>query len=64
MARNKPDKNSSKLDMDSKELAMLILKERGIDYEDFLNEKHREVIQKNALFIKEAIEFKREMEKQ
>lgn len=63
MARNKPDKNSTKIDKDCKELAMLILKERGIDYEDFLNEKHREVIQENTALIKEAIEFRKEMEK-
>ncbi|CUQ30151.1 hypothetical protein [Clostridium baratii] len=52
----------SKVDLKSKELAQAILQCSGIDYEDWLNEKHKELILNNSNVLVEALALKNEME--
>lgn len=41
----------------NKEMAALILKAQGKDYDDWLNERHQEVIGNNNSVLEEALAF-------
>lgn len=46
---------AAKLDKNSKELAQDLLKLQGVDYIDWLNKKHQEVINKNTKIIRNCV---------
>lgn len=46
---------AAKLDKNSKELAQDLLKLQGIEYIDWLNKKHQEVITKNTNIIRNCV---------
>lgn len=46
---------SIKLDKNAKELAQDLLKLQGIDYTDWLNKKHKEVISTNSKIIRKCV---------
>lgn len=46
---------AAKLDKNSKELAQDLLKLQGVDYIDWLNKKHQEVITKNTKIIRNCV---------
>ena len=53
-----------KIDSKSKELVQAILQSKGIDYEEWLNEKHKEFIFNNSSVLVDALLLKTEMEKE
>lgn len=52
---------ATKLDKDAKELAVEILKAENIDYDQWLNEQHRNLIFKNTKLIREGLALKKEL---
>lgn len=44
------------IDKGVKSLAISILKEKGIDYEEWLNDEHKKIIFGNTEFLQSAIE--------
>ena len=46
---------SIKLDKNAKELAQDLLKLQGVDYTDWLNKKHQEVISTNSKIIRKCV---------
>ncbi|MBD8045855.1 hypothetical protein [Clostridium faecium] len=55
-------KSKKKIDNESKELAISILQSKGIDHEEWLNEKYEEVIASNTKILIECLALKKEME--
>lgn len=52
----------ARLDNDNKKLAKAILESKGTSYEDWLNEKHKEVIVANVNLLSEALKCKKNTE--
>lgn len=52
----------ARLDNDNKKLAKAILESKGTSYEEWLNEKHKEVIVANVNLLSEALKCKRTVE--
>ena len=46
---------AAKLDKNAKELAQDLLKLQGVDYTDWLNKKHQEVISNNSKIIRKCV---------
>ena len=46
---------AAKLDKELKELAQDLLKLQGVDYTDWLNKKHQEVISNNSKIIRKCV---------
>lgn len=53
----------AKVNSDNKKLAQTILESQGKSYEEWLNEKHQEVIVSNVKLLSEALKLKKDLEK-
>lgn len=54
----------AKIDIKSKDLVQAILQNKNIEYEDWINEKHKEFIFENSSVLVEALAIKNEMERE
>lgn len=50
----------AKINNDNKKLAQAILENQGKEYEDWLNEKHQEIIVSNVKLLSEALKYKKD----